>query len=92
VLPLPGVFALPLRPVSLPGARSLEQIATLLVAKQVASMDDKPHTLKKRFALRRALKARLRAYYKFLARQPVERFVILLRERQPVESREVPRD
>ena len=51
-------------------------------------MDDKPTILKQRFALRRALKARLRAYYKFLARQPVERFVTLLRERQPVASRD----
>ena len=38
-------------------------------------MDDKPTILKQRFARRSALKARLRAYYKFLARQPVERFV-----------------
>jgi hypothetical protein len=43
-------------------------------------MDDKPHKLKRRLALRRVLKGRLRAYYKFLARQPIERFASLLRE------------
>jgi hypothetical protein len=48
-------------------------------------MDDKPHRLKKGLALRTALRARLRAYYNFLARQPVERFVTRLRERQPAE-------
>ena len=37
--------------------------------------------MKTRAPLRRALKARLRAYYEFLVTQPIERFVILLRKR-----------
>ena len=52
-------------------------------------MDETPVTTKKRekpgmktrAPLRRALKARLRAYYEFLVTQPIERFVILLRKR-----------
>ena len=54
-------------------------------------MNDKPNILRKRFALRKALRARLRAYYKFWARQPVQRFATVLREAQRVETRERPR-
>ena len=38
--------------------------------------------------MRRALKARLFAYYEFLTKQPVDRFVTLLRERRATESRD----
>ena len=59
-------------------------------------MDETPDTtkkhektgMKKRAPLRGALRTRLHAYYRFLLTHPIERFVILLGKRQPVESQE----